>query len=233
VVRGQARQVTGIAQNPQSLLDEFALVAPGQVTAPTQVTVLFDAPGRAASIGPTVVSRQSAAASNPLNPETIVLGLATVGMPLVAALSGRPAPPKGAHRSAVPGVVLMVGAAALLSYGGHATGGGALEVMAGLVALIAGVIMIAPLGLAVLGRLAGPAPVAVRLALRDLARYRARSGPALSAISLGVFIAALVCVLAAQRYRNSLDYAGPNLASNQVVVYTVQGGQDGGPGSPG
>ncbi|MGO9560780.1 MAG: ABC transporter permease, partial [Acidimicrobiales bacterium] len=42
---GTARQVVGIVQNPQSLLDEFALVMPGQVTAPTQVTVLFDAPG--------------------------------------------------------------------------------------------------------------------------------------------------------------------------------------------
>jgi hypothetical protein len=31
-------------QNPQSLLDEFALVAPGQVSTPSQVTVLFTAP---------------------------------------------------------------------------------------------------------------------------------------------------------------------------------------------
>ena len=340
---GKSWRVTGIVANPQSLLDEFALVAPGQVTTPTEVTVLFDAPGKATSIGPTVVSRQSAAASNPLNPETIVLGLATVGMllialvaaggftvlaqrrlrylgmlgslgatdrnirlvvrvngllvglagavagfvigmaawlayrprlessahhvigvfavpwavigpalvlavlasflasgrparsvtrmPVVAALSGRPAPPKGAHRSAVPGVVLMVGAAALLAYGGHSVnGGGALFVVAGLVALVVGVIMIAPLGLAVLGRLARPAPVAVRLALRDLARYRARSGSALSAISLGVFIAALVCVLTAQRYGNPLDYTGPNLASNQIIVYTAQGGPGPGPG---
>ena len=42
---GRARRVVGIVENPQSLLDEFALVAPGQVSAPTQVTVLFDAPG--------------------------------------------------------------------------------------------------------------------------------------------------------------------------------------------
>ena len=42
---GTARTVVGIVQNPQSLLDEFALVAPGQVSHPTQVTVLFDAPG--------------------------------------------------------------------------------------------------------------------------------------------------------------------------------------------
>jgi putative ABC transport system permease protein len=36
-VGGVSRKVTGIAANPQNLVDEFALVAPGQVTAPTQV----------------------------------------------------------------------------------------------------------------------------------------------------------------------------------------------------
>ena len=86
---GQVRQVTGIVQNPQSLLDEFALVAPGQVSTPSQVTVLFTAPRgkNPASIGSVsqyVVTRQDAAASNPLNPETIVLALATVGMLLIA-----------------------------------------------------------------------------------------------------------------------------------------------------
>jgi putative ABC transport system permease protein len=81
----------------------------------------------------------------------------------------------------------------------------------------------------VLARLGRRAPIAIRLALRDLARYRARSGSALSAISLGVFIAALVCVLTAQRYGNVLDYAGPNVASNQIIVYTPDHG--GGPGN--
>jgi len=81
----------------------------------------------------------------------------------------------------------------------------------------------------VLARLKQRAPIAIRLAVRDLARYRARSGSALSAISLGVFIAGLVCVLTAQRYGNVLDYAGPNVASNQVIVYTPGGG--GGPGN--
>ena len=70
---GTARQVVGIVQNPQSLLDEFALVAPGQVRAPTQVTVLFDAPGAdPASLGPNVTTRSAAARATPLNPETIV-----------------------------------------------------------------------------------------------------------------------------------------------------------------
>ena len=342
---GKTRQVTGIVQNPQSLLDEFALVAPGQVSAPTQVTILFDAPGvTAASLGPAFQSRQSAAASNPLNPETIVLGLATVGMllialvavggfmvlaqrrlrslgmlgalgatdrnvrlvvrvngilvgvvgavigavlglaiwlayrprlessahhvigvfqlpwnvvgpamalavlatyfaasrparsvtriPIVAALSGRPAPPKQVHRSAVPGVILFVVAAALLSYSGksNGNGGGAPELVFGLVALIVAIILLAPFCLMVLSSFSRWAPIAARLALRDLARYRARSGSALAAISLGVFIAALVCVLTAQRYGNVLDYAGPNLSSNQVIVYTPNGGPGNGPG---
>src|SRR4029077_20703959 len=60
---GQVRQVTGIVQNPQSLLDEFALVAPGQVSQPSQFTVLFPAPRgwSPASIGSVsqyVVTRQ-------------------------------------------------------------------------------------------------------------------------------------------------------------------------------
>jgi putative ABC transport system permease protein len=346
---GITRQVTGIVRNPQSLLDEFALVTPGQVTTPSQVTVLFNAPGASPdSLGPNVQSRQSAAASNPLNPETIVLALATVGMllialvavggftvlaqrrlrslgmlgalgatdrnirlvvrangvlvgvvgalagavlglaiwlayrpelqssahhligpfqlpwvvigpaialavvatyfaasrparaitrvPIVAALSGRAAPPKQVHRSAVPGVVLFVIAAALLSYSGssNGNGGGALELVLGIVLLIVAIILLAPFCLVVLARLGQRAPIAIRLALRDLARYRARSGSALSAISLGVFIAALVCVLTAQRYGNVLDYAGPNVASNQVIVYTPGPGPGGGgPGNVG
>jgi putative ABC transport system permease protein len=345
---GQAREVVGIVQNPQSLLDEFALVAPGQVSQPSQVTVLFTAPPgtSTASLGslrPYVETRQAAVASNPLNPETIVLGLATVGMllialvavggftvlaqrrlrslgmlgalgaadknirlvvrvngiivgvvgalagtvlglalwlayrptlessshhligtfqlpwivigpamalavvatyfaasrparsvtriPIVAALSGRPAPPKQVHRSAVPGVVLFVVAAALFWYTGKSSGngGGALELVGGFVALIAAVILLAPFCLTVIARAGRRSPIAARLALRDLDRYRARSGSALAAISLGALIAVMVCVLAAQRYGNVLDYAGPNLASNQIIVYTP--GHGGGPGN--
>jgi putative ABC transport system permease protein len=344
---GTARQVVGIVQNPQSLLDEFALVLPGQVRAPTQVTVLFDAPGAdPASLGPNVVSRQSAVPGNKFSPETIVLALVTVTMllialvavggftvlaqrrlrslgmlaslgatdknirlvvrangvvvgitgalagavlglaawlayrprlqtsahhvigvfqlpwaviaaamvlavvatyvaasrparsitrvPIVTALSGRPAPPKQVHRSAVPGVVFFVIAALLLSYSGRSNGNGGMpELLFGLVALVVAVILLSPLCLAVLARLGRPAPIAVRLPLRDLARYRARSGSALAAISLGVLIAMLTCVLSAERFGNVLDYAGPNLASNQLIVYTPCGDCGPGPGGLG
>ncbi len=348
---GTARTVVGIVQNPQSLLDEFALVAPGQVSHPTQVTVLFDAPRASSSFsGANVQTRASASASagNALNPETIVLGLATVGMllialvavggftvlaqrrlrslgmlgslgatdrnirlvvrangvlvgvvgalagaalglatwlayrpraeadahhvigafqlpwavigpamalavvatyvaasrparsitriPIVTALSGRPAAPKQVHRSAVPGVILLVVAALAFWYTGKNNGAGPALIL-GFVTLIAAVILLSPVCLAALARLGRRAPIAVRLALRDLARYRARSASALAAISLGVLIAALVCVLSAERYGNVLDYAGPNLASDQLIVYTPNGpyglgGLGGGPGGP-
>ena len=347
---GTARRVTGIVQNPQSLADEFALVAPGQVTAPTQVTALFD--GRPGVVPPSlrnnISTPHSASSGNVLNPETIVLALATVGMllialvgvggftvlaqrrlrslgllasqgatdrnirlvvrangvlvgilgavlgfvlglaawlayrptvetdahhligafqlpwtvvvvalalaviatfiaaarparsisriPIVAALSGRPAPPKQVHRSALPGLVMLAAAFALFVYTGINNGnGGAFELVLGFVALIAAVILLAPACLALLAWLGGRAPIATRLALRDLARYRARSGSALAAISLGVLIAVLVSVLSAQRFGNVLDYAGPNVASNQLIVYTPNGqggGQGGGPSGP-
>ena len=85
----RARTVVGIVQNPQSLLDEFALVIPGQVTHPTAVSVLFDAPPGVSSsaLGPNVQTPGSQTASNPLNPTTIVLALATIGMLLIALVS--------------------------------------------------------------------------------------------------------------------------------------------------
>jgi putative ABC transport system permease protein len=70
----------------------------------------------------------------------------------------------------------------------------------------------------------------VRLALRDLSRYRARSGSALAAISIGILIAVIISVVAAARYADVLDYAGPNLAPNQLIVYTPNYGRGGGPG---
>ena len=71
-------------------------------------------------------------------------------LPIVTALSGRPAPPKQVHRSALPGVVLLVVAAVLFAYAGKSNGNGSgcTELVLGLVALIAAVILLSPLFLA-------------------------------------------------------------------------------------
>ncbi len=93
-VGGVDRRVVGTVENPQNLLDEFALVAPGQVTHATQVTALFDAPGVASSsIGYDAETPASVARSNPFNPETISLAALLLGMVLIAlvAVGGSPA----------------------------------------------------------------------------------------------------------------------------------------------
>jgi putative ABC transport system permease protein len=344
-VGGSARRVVGTVENPQSLLDEFALVVPGQVTNPTQVKVLFSAPGVApTSIGPNVQDVTGVKTSNPINPQTIVLTLATVGMllialvavggftvlaqrrlrsigmlgalgatdanirlvvrangvivgvvgavagtllglaawlayrptvesnshhliaafqlpwtvivvamalavaatyfaasrparsitrvPVVVALSGRPAAPREIHRSALPGIAALVAAFILFTVSGSIeNGGGAPELVCAFVTLIAAIVLLSPLCIATMAVLARRVPIAERLALRDLSRYRSRSGSALAAIGVGVMIAVVVSVIAAARYGNVLDYAGPNLASNQVVIYVATTGPRFGPGA--
>jgi putative ABC transport system permease protein len=147
-------------------------------------------------------------------------------MPIIAALSGRAPRPGPARRTAIPGLIFLAGGGYLLANAGGwgATGtSNTLHLLGGLVAVALGSVLIGPLGISALAALGRHTPVAVRLALRDLARYRARSGAALSAISATVLIAVLICVLAAARFSNGIDYFGPNLQSNQVVIYTPSG----------
>ena len=144
-------------------------------------------------------------------------------VPIVAALSGRPAAPRQIHRSSIPGIAFLVAAFLLLGYSGSTQGGngggGSPELVLGIVLLVPGLILLAPFLLSLTAGLARHAPLAPRLALRDLARYRARSGSALAAISVGVLVAVIVMLAAAARYGNVLDYAGPNLASDQVALH--------------
>ncbi len=338
---GRAWQVTGLVENPDNLLDEFALVAPGQLPAPDSVTVLFDA--TPALVTAFRLPRQATLQTPPpggsgFSPAVVVLvlaifGLLFVGMiavagftvlaqrriralgmvsalgatdghvrlvmvadgavvgviatltgavtgllawfayaphlqasaghridmlnlpwqvivvvmafavltamraarrpagaiariPVAAALFGRAPSPQPARRTAIPGLALLAGGAYLLAYAGGwgATGlNDTLHLIGGLVAVGLGSVLTGPLCIGVLAIMGKRAPVAVRLALRDLARYRARSGAALSAISVTVLIAVTICLFAAARYSSAVDYFGPNLPSNQVVIYTPAG----------
>jgi putative ABC transport system permease protein len=341
---GVTREVVGIVENPENLLDEFALVVPGQIPSPTSVTVLFDAGGRS-KLAANVLTRASAAQNNVLNPETISIVLVTMVMLLialvsvagftvlaqrrlrsigmlgalgatdrdiklvvrangvfvgligaliglvvglaawlayrptlessahhvvgvfqlpwvviivavvlsvvaayfastrparamtristVAALAGRPQAPRRLHRSAVPGIVCIVVAFFVLGAAGATggNGGGAGELVIGFVVLTIAVVLLAPFLLTVLARFSRNAPFSVRMAMRDLARYRARSGAALGAISVAVLVAMVVIIASASRFSNVLDYAGPNISSTQLLIYTSNGPY--GPGGPG
>lgn len=344
---GVDRRVVGLVENPSNLLDAFALVAPGQVSAPDTVTVLFDADPAtvAAYTFPAGVTPETPApASSGLPPGFVVLvsavfGLVFIGLvatagftvlaqrrlralgvlgavgatdrqvrlvlvaggavvgtvaavlgtavglavwlpyaprlssgtghridpwhlpwwllgtgavlsvvtavlaasrparvvsrvPVLAALSGHPVPPRAARRLAVPGLVLLVGGPVLLALSGGRSSDGASLALAGLLASILGLLFIAPVTLAVLGRASRYAPVAIRLALRDLARYRARSGSALAATSFAVLVAVFVSILATARYADPLDYFGPNLRADQLVVYAHGTDPNRGPDGP-
>ena len=99
-------------------------------------------------------------------------------------------------------------------------------------AIAAGLSLLAPLCLVALTGFAAPrAPVAIRIALRDLVRYRARSGAALAATCFAVFLAMLICMVASIRFSDVLDWTGPNLTTSQLIVYTSNYPTSTGPGT--
>jgi putative ABC transport system permease protein len=140
----------------------------------------------------------------------------------VAALSGRPPRPKPAHRFAAAGGALLAAGIVLLAVADrHRTA----FIIGGTVTTVIGVLLLAPLAIRLLAAFARRSPIAVRLALRDLTRYQARSGAALGAITLAIGIAATIAVSASAADKP----AGPgNLATSQLVIYVSRGG----PGDP-
>lgn len=148
-------------------------------------------------------------------------------LPIVAALSGRPAPPQPAHRFALLGTLLAAAGfvALILAHTVHTV-----LIVTGILAITAGMLLLAPLGIRALATLARRAPVAVRLALRDLARYQARSGAALAAASLAVGIAATIAVTAAAQQAHDHTLTGGNLPTNQLIVWLANPNSQGGPG---
>jgi putative ABC transport system permease protein len=140
---------------------------------------------------------------------------------IVGALSGRPARPRPVHRSAALAGALIAAGVACLALAGDIADDTAvywtnvLLIAAGTLATVVGVLLISPLAIRALAACAAPLPVAGRLALRDLARFQARSGSALAAISLvlGIPVAIVVAATAAEHTADN-----GNLADNQLLV---------------
>ncbi|MDQ6615401.1 MAG: FtsX-like permease family protein [Actinomycetota bacterium] len=146
-------------------------------------------------------------------------------IPIVAALSGRPPRPRPAHRFAALGCVLLLGGLALLAFSHQKR---PLVVVAGILLTTLGVLLLAPLGIAALAGFARRSPIAIRLALRDLARYQARSGAALAAVTLAIGIAATIAV-SASAAQTAADPTGGNLPPSELIVHLSGGVGPGGP----
>jgi putative ABC transport system permease protein len=144
---------------------------------------------------------------------------AAARIPVVAALSARPAQPRPAHGFAALGAVALVVGLGCLYLAKQTKPA---FIIAGVLATAIALLLLAPVGITVIGRLAHFAPLAPRLAMRDLARYRARSGAALAAISLATGIAAAIAVAAAASAAKAAEPSGGNLPANQVAVWLSQ-----------
>lgn len=138
---------------------------------------------------------------------------------IVAALSGRPARPQPAHRFAAVGAAVLAGGLTLLWFSNHdSEHHRVLFIIVGALVTPIGFLFLAPLAIRSLAAGAGRAGVAVRLALRDLVRYQARSGAALGSVTLAIGIAATIAITAA-----ASDTPNPvgNLPPDQLMVYVT------------
>jgi putative ABC transport system permease protein len=142
-------------------------------------------------------------------------GRAIARLPVVLALSGRAPKPRPARHSAIA-------AAALIAVG---TGCLVLSnrvrpplVVAGLLAMLLGTMLFGPLAISAFSGVGGRLSIAPRLALRDLARYQARSGAALAAVTLALGIAATVVVIASAEEAKRAS-APASLSDRQMRVY--------------
>lgn len=137
-------------------------------------------------------------------------------LPVTLALSARPPRPKSARRSALlAGLLIVIGVACLAL----ANQSRAALIIAGALAMALGILFVSPLAIRALGAAGRRAPVAMRLALRDLARHQARSGAALAAISLaaGITVAIIISSAADKAAAN----AG-NLPATQIAAWIGQ-----------
>jgi hypothetical protein len=83
---GRSWQVTGLVENPDNLLDSFALVAPGQLPAPTSVSILLSsAPRSSLPAGATLVAPPGP--SSGFSPATVVLVVALFGLLFVGMIA--------------------------------------------------------------------------------------------------------------------------------------------------
>jgi putative ABC transport system permease protein len=142
-------------------------------------------------------------------------GRAIARLPVVLALSGRPPKPRPARHSAIAAAALIavgIGSLALSNRDKPPL------IIAGLLATILGSLLLGPLAIRTFSAVAGRLSIAPRLALRDLARYQARSGAALAAVTLALGIAATVVVTAsAEEAKRASEPA--SLSDRQIRVY--------------
>lgn len=138
-------------------------------------------------------------------------------VPIVRALSGRPADAPKVHRSALLGLAFLAAGVVILIKGIHKSGDATpFAAISGPIAIVLGILFLCPMAIQTVRPLARRMPVTARLALRDLSRYQARASGALAAISLGLGIAATAVIVTAA----ATPPASAGNLSNRQLMFT-------------
>ncbi|GAB3997995.1 FtsX-like permease family protein [Nocardioides marmoraquaticus] len=136
---------------------------------------------------------------------------------VVAVLAGRRGEPRPSRRSPVIGAVLLgLGVAAAL-VGALEPGREAVIAVAGAVSVV-GMVLLVPLVLSWLGRLAGRLPLVLRYAVRDAARQRTRTAPAVAAVAATVAAVVALGIGASSDARENEATYLPSLAAGAGVL---------------
>jgi putative ABC transport system permease protein len=139
---------------------------------------------------------------------------------VVAVLAGRRGDRAPSLKSPILGVVLLGAGIAGSVFG--ATGGGEIMIAASAIPAVLGMILLIPLVLAGLGKVGGRLPLVLRYAVRDAARHRTRTVPAVAAVAATVAgVVALGVGLTSDEAENRETYTA-SLEDGRGVVTAYQ-----------
>ena len=145
---------------------------------------------------------------------------------VVAVLAGRRGDRPPSLRSPLLGLVLLgVGIAGAVA-GARASTNGEFYIAASAVFAVLGMVLLVPVVVVVVARLSRRLPLSMRYAVRDAARHRTRTVPAVAAVAATVAgVVALGIANASDEYENRATYA-PSLPMGQASVSVWQGDPD-------
>lgn len=112
----------------------------------------------------------------------------------VATLNGRRADPPSQLRSPAVGLLLLGVGIGLAVLGARQAGNGEFTIALAAVACVVGMVLVLPVTLSGVGKVAGRLPLTGRYAVRDAARHRSRTVPAIAAVAATVAAAVALSV---------------------------------------
>jgi putative ABC transport system permease protein len=171
-------------------------------------------------------------------PRLHVLGIAAFGMlsaflaavvpahlasrqDVVAVLAGRRGDRAPSSRSPVLGAVLLAAGVAGAILGSRP--GGEVMIAASVIPAVLGMVLLVPVVLALLGRIAGRLPLSLRFAVRDAARHRTRTVPAVAAVAATVTGVVALGISTSSDAEQSRAMYEPSLPMGMGVLSVLDG----------